>query len=341
MKINKAELQVALEKVKPGLAQKDLIEQATSFAFIGDRVVTYNDEISISHPVKGLGDMKGAIKAQALYEFLNKVKKDEIELEQEENQVIIKAGRSKAGLIFESEVKLPVEEIGEIGKWRKLPEGVVDALKLCYPCCTRDMSRPVLTCVHVKPDIVEATDSYQIIRYNLKGKIPRDGFLIPATSVKELVKYDIKEIALGESWVHFRTEDETVFSARVVGGDFPDISKHLKLEGAEFSFPDAMKEALDRAIIFAKKSTSTGDIPTVTIDVKDGQMKLFATNEYGWFEERMKTQHKDANFKFTIGIEFMISLFERLKACKIDKEKIGFGGENWTHVIATMSSEEE
>ena len=72
MKINKVELQEALEKVKPGLASRELIEQSTSFAFMGDRVVTYNDEISISHPVKNL-DVTGAVKAQTLYAFLNKI----------------------------------------------------------------------------------------------------------------------------------------------------------------------------------------------------------------------------------------------------------------------------
>ena len=93
MKINKAELQNALEKVKPGLAGKELIEQSTSFSFVNNRVVTYNDEISISHPVKGL-EIKGAVKAQALYSFLGKVKKEEIDVEYEDNQIIIKTGRS-------------------------------------------------------------------------------------------------------------------------------------------------------------------------------------------------------------------------------------------------------
>ena len=50
MKINKSELQEALAKVKPGLASKDLIEQATSFAFMDGRVVTYNDEMFPSSP---------------------------------------------------------------------------------------------------------------------------------------------------------------------------------------------------------------------------------------------------------------------------------------------------
>src|SRR5690554_5571655 len=124
LQVKKAELQAALEKVKPGLADRELIEQATSFAFMNGRVVTYNDEISISHPVQDL-DVEGAIKAEALYSFLNRVKQDIITIDVDDNQVKIKAGRSKAGLVLEKEVKLPVEEVGEIGKWMPLPEGFV------------------------------------------------------------------------------------------------------------------------------------------------------------------------------------------------------------------------
>ena len=148
MKINKTELQKALEKVKPGLSNKELVEQSTSFAFMGGRIVTYNDEISISHPVKDL-NVTGAVKTQSLYAFLGKNKRDEIILEWEENQVVIKAGRSKAGLVLEQEIKLPVEEVGEIGKWKELPAGFLNALRFCYPCCSKDMSRPILTCVYV------------------------------------------------------------------------------------------------------------------------------------------------------------------------------------------------
>jgi hypothetical protein len=71
--MKKTDLIKALEAVKPGLANKEMIEQSTSFAFMEDRVVTYNDEISISHPLKGI-PIVGAIKADELYAFLSKVK---------------------------------------------------------------------------------------------------------------------------------------------------------------------------------------------------------------------------------------------------------------------------
>ena len=93
MKINKETLKQALEIVKPGLANKEIMEQSTSFAFIDDKVVTYNDEICISHPVPDIG-IKGVIKAEEMYNFLGKVKTEEITVTQEENEIVLKSGRA-------------------------------------------------------------------------------------------------------------------------------------------------------------------------------------------------------------------------------------------------------
>ncbi len=342
MKISKSALQNALERVKPGLANREMIEQATSFAFIGGRVVTYNDEISISHPVEGL-DVTGAVKAQALYDFLNKIKKDEINIKWEENQVIIKAGKSKAGLIFESEIKLPLdEEIGEIGTWQEVPGDFIDGLKFCYPCASKDMSRPILTCVNVQGSKIQASDSYQIISYVMDSAIISEKFLIPATAVKELVKYDITELSTGDSWVHFRTADGTVFSTRTINNDFPEVSKHMEIrEGVDFTFPEDTNDILQRAQVFSKKENSPGDIPTVTVEIGEQKLLIKTQNESGWFEESGETEYEGNTVKFTVGIDFMLALFSKLQTCVIGKDKIGFSGENWDHVVAILAEEEE
>lgn len=337
MKISKTELQNALEKVKPGLASKEVIEQSTSFTFVKDRVVTYNDEISISHPVKGL-DVTGAVKAQLLYSFLNKIKREEIEVEWEENQVVIKAGKSKAGLVFEQEVKLPIEEVGEIGKWKKLPEGLLDALKFCYHCCSKDMSRPVLTCVYVSGDSVLASDSFQIVKYNLSKKVPVKGFLIPASAVRELVKYDIKEIAEGHGWYHFKTEDGTVFSSRVFDGEFPAIDKILEFDGVEIPFPKTAASALDRAKIFAKNELSNS-IEMVEVEVGKEEIKFSARDASGWYEEVVKTKYEGEKINFVAGAVFLINLLEQSPVCIYGDRRIKFTGENWVHVVAVVNKD--
>ena len=131
MKINKEQLQRALEIVKPGLANKELIEQSTSFAFMGGKVITYNDSISVSHPVEGL-ELEGAVLADNLYKFLGKIKKADVDLVVKDNEIILTTGKATAGLTLQSEIKLPLDEtLSERGRWQKLPENFIDHIE-CF-----------------------------------------------------------------------------------------------------------------------------------------------------------------------------------------------------------------
>ncbi len=338
MKINKKQLQTALERVKPGLAQKELIEQSTCFAFMGNRVITYNDEISVSHPVDEL-DINGAVKAEILYGFLNKVKKDEIEIDYVENQITITAGNSKAGLVFAQEVKLPIEEIGEIQTWEDVPEEFISAIKLCSHCCSKDMTRPVLTCLNVTKDAIEASDSFQIIRHKL-SEFLGEPFLFPASSANILVKYKITKIAKGKpGWVHFSTDDGTVFSTRIFHGDYPNIQRHLQMEeSVVVEFPKKIIEALERAFVF----TSPGMVENsrlVKITIKDGQMKISAKDEFGWFEETLRNKYKGEEIIFEIGVEFLLDLLKHSNNCEYTEGRIKFQSDSWEHIIATINPE--
>lgn len=336
MKVNRSELQEALEKVKPGLASKELVEQSTSFAFLGDRVVTYNDEVSVSHPVEGL-DVRGAVTADKLYKFLNRLKREEIEIEWEEDQVKIVAGKSTAGLVLEREIKLPIEEVGEIGDWKALPDGILDSLKFCYPCCSRDMSRPAFACVHVNGNRVEATDSFQIVRYELDEPVPIDRFLIPASAVRDLVRYNVKEVAEGYGWIHFRSEDGTVFSSRVFEGDFPDIEGFLSFDGTEVTFPKTILQALKRAEIFSTSDLDTVDLPTVVVSVEESQITVSARDHDGWFEEKVRTKYEGDPARFITGVKFLLNLLDQVSVCVIGEDTVRFNGEDWVHVVATMA----
>lgn len=334
MKINKAELQNALEKVKPGLANKEIIEQSTSFAFMDGKVVTYNDEISISHPVKGL-DLTGAIKAQELYQFLGKIKQDEIDIDWDDSQVKITAGRAKVGLILQNEVRLPVEEIGKIGTWKPLPDKFIEGVQFCRNSCSKDMSRPVLTCVHVKKDgTVIGSDGYRLTVYAMLQEMPITAFLIPATSINELLKYKITQIARGEGWIHFKTEDDTIFSCRVFEDNYPDVSGIPKFEGQKIQLPKKMREALERAEIFAKREFSIDSEVTVTIE--EGQMLITAHADSGWFEEVIRIRYKDTPIQFQAHPSFLAEMLDKVNDCELGQDRMKFEGDNWVHVVALV-----
>jgi hypothetical protein len=108
------ELINALTIVKPGLSNKEIIEQSTDFVFQNGMVVTYNDEISVRHPIDL--EIEGAVKADEFYKFLNKTKAKKVLFKQEGNKILMKAGRSKVTLNVK-EVALDLSEIQTKKEW--------------------------------------------------------------------------------------------------------------------------------------------------------------------------------------------------------------------------------
>jgi DNA polymerase III sliding clamp (beta) subunit (PCNA family) len=334
--MNKKELLKALEIVKPGLANKEMIEQTTSFAFISGRVVTYNDEISISHPMKDL-DIEGAIKAEEFYKLLSKLKEDELKLKQTSKEITIISGKTKAGITLQSEVKLPLEEIGELGEWKTLPEGFVDRLAFCLFSCSRDMSRPVLTCIHVKEDgDMESCDNLRLTYYHQGHEMPVPTFLIPQSSAAQLVKYQITEITEGQGWIYFRTGEDTVFSCRIFQDEYPDTSKIMEVDGKEITLPKSMDEIIDRVAIFSKREYSLNE--EVEVIIEDGQMVVKAQSDTGWIREETKVRYKGDKISFFINPQFLKDVLPIIRKGILGKDRIKFVGDDWQHVISLIDT---
>lgn len=329
MEIDRKELQKALKIVKPGLANKDVVEQATSFAFMGGRVVTYNDEISVSHPIVGL-KLDGAIRADRLYAFLDKLTKDVVQIDITDTEVLISAGRSKAGLPLQSEIKLPLkDEIAHFGKWKDLPEHFIKFLSMAIPSCSHDMSRPVLTCVHVsQTGFIEASDNYRITQCDMKEEMPVKSFLIPATSASQVTKMNPSptQISEGKGWIHFKNEEDTVMSCRILEESFPNIMPFMEVEGKTIHLPKTINAVLDRASVFYKRDHDLDE--KVIITLKDNSFRVKASADpggtTGWFKEEVNMVYEDVPVTFSITPYLLRDILKETSACILSNEKMKF-----------------
>jgi len=307
--------------VKPGLASKEILEQTTSFAFRDGTVVTYNDEISISHPIKEI-NFEGAIKAEELYGLLIRLKKEDVELEIAEESLRIQCGRVKAELRLEQEIILPKRKLKK--KWGKIknPEQFKSFMNLAMQTCSSDMSQPKLTCVYVTSDggIVGA-DGFRVVHCQGHGS-PVEDYLIPATGVREMLKINPIEVQLEKSWIHFRNEQGTILSSRRLNDSYVDqtqFDKAMKVKKKEkITFPDTIEEMLDRGKVFAKRGFDFDEVIEIEISNKKIVMRAIADDTKSSIEE-------DASIKCKSQISFMItpSLFEDIlkmtRTCILDK----------------------
>ncbi len=344
MIIEKAKLQEALKIVEPGLADKEIpyLEQAKSFAFIDGRIITYNDEISVSHPIEGWTEIEGVVQAQKLYDLLSKLSSKELDIFiNKKSELVIKAGKAKAGLTMQTEFKLPLGEVVPKSKWRPLPEEFMEAIRMTVGSASTDPTDPILQNLHVnKSGFIESSDAYRVVRFTLKDDLPVDTFLFPAKSASELLKIVPVEIAEGEGWVHFKTEAGTIFSCRIVDNEeFPNTQAHLDVTGSRIVFPDSLREVILRAMIFAQRKSQIEEKIIVTL--KNNVVKVRSEAESGWFEEEVSTTFKDEPVVFMATPYLLKDVLSETSACVINEKrsKIKFEGSNWQYMVALRYEE--
>lgn len=328
--MKKSDILQALTIVKPGLSNKDVIEQASSFAFIDGKIITYNDEISISHPIEGLA-IEGAIKAELLYGLLSKIKGEEVEMTVEGNELIIKSGRTKAGITLQEEVLLPLEEIATKSKWKTLPVGFVKYLVFAADSCSTDMSNAKLTCVNVTEDgFIQASDNYKVLQVSIQATMPVKTFLLPATSAKLIARMNPVKISEGEGWVHFKTEGGTTIACRVYDDLYPPIDSILKCEGETVTFPATLSKVLERAGVFSKMDKAADEV--VELQVTPKRLNIKASSENGWFEESLNMTYTGTPMEFKIAPYLLKDILSETLDCTIGTNKLKFSTEDWTYV---------
>lgn len=330
--IKSDDLLKALEIVKPGLSSQEKIEQTTSFAFINGRVITYDDSISISHPIPDL-KFTGVIKAEELYKLLSKLKGKDLIVDSSDSEIILKSGRMKSGLTIQNEITLPIDEEIQIGgDWKKLPKSFLRNINFAQKSCSTNMTEPIYTCVNVNKNIVEASDSLRIARCQLSKKMPVKPFLLPASSIPLISKLNPVYIAFGINggWIHFKTKDDTIISSRIQKNKYPNLSKYLEVEGISFTFPENLLEILERAEIFASRDVKLDE--EIEFNIGNNKLSVKSKSESGWFSESLKIKYNDDPFKFIIPPDLLKSILKETTDCIICENRLKFIGDDWEYI---------
>ena len=330
MKIKKQYLIDILSLVNPGLANKAVIEQSDCFIFQGGRVYTYNDEISISHPIDL--DVEGAVNGGKLLTMLKKSNDEEVDVFVESGQLRVHGKKSKAGIRMDEDVKLPFNEGKDNVQWEQLPENFCEAVKFCLFSTSKDASRPLLTCVHINGNIAESCDNFRLTQYALDKEVGE--YLIPAEAAKSLIVHTPVSVALIDGWLHFALENDVLFCCRTFADTYPDISKIMVFTGEDIKWSDGLPEAIDRAGVFGE-SQLKGAGSMITITISEGRLFVRGEGDYGFLEEEMRIRFA-GEAKFIINAEFFMEILRYGGTSVVGKQKLKFTGNKWTHVVSLL-----
>lgn len=328
-----SDMKNTLALVRPGLAKKEILDQATSVIFKGGKVFTFNDEVSVIANMD-IG-VEGAIVAEPLYSFLSKLDGDaEVSIECRDNEFRFSSGRRRAGIRMEEEIKLPLEEeIADPDEWFDIPDNFVQSLEACFFSSGKDFSKPILTCIHITDEYIEACDGHRLMRAQVRidlGEGPLD-INVVSRNLEKLGNYNPKEVGFSKNWIHFRGNGVT-YCARLVDGDYPDISEFMKVEGSEIIFPDNIGAAIDWA------SVSTDDVKKwdqkIVVELTKGKMTVGGEGRDGWGREEIRMKYTGTPVKFESHPAVLKEMANLAKSIIVSETALKIEGEKFVHVVS-------
>ena len=330
--ISKKELINALQVVRPGLAKKELIEQSASIAFVEGAIATYNDEIAVSYPIKGI-DFAGAVPGAELMSVLMKSKDEEVEIGTEGGELSIRGAKFKALIRMSERITLPLDSL-KPGRQKPIPEGFISSLSLCLFSAGKDLSKPMLTCIHANDDTAESCDNFRLTQARFSGAVDFP-MLLPAVAVRELVKREAVKYSVADGWAHFKDVGGCLFSCRTFEGEYPDLGPIAELEAPyPLKFPPDMDGILDRASVALLDS----DVQEVKVSVGKGTVTVKSEGDVIRYEESTEMRSRK-EISFSINPLFLRDILTKHSKAEIaeDMSKMRFSSEGFLHVIALSS----
>lgn len=313
--MNRQDLYNALNAVKPGIASKETIESMTFFFLDDKRIVAYNDQICVQYPIN-LG-VSCFVKAIDFYKVLSKLTSDEITITLKDQKLNVKSGKNNINLatIMDEELVARIKKVNKSLKdieWKKLPSNFTEAITSCAFCASKNESQGTITYVKIEDKEVIATNNSQAAMYKIDGKV--DLMYLKALSVKDISNLNPSLYSVSKAWVHFKNEDNCIFSVRKVEGDFPnlkDIFGNIKADSIDI--PEDIKDGIDVASIFVDNEN-----PYVSVKFEDNKCTIDVKSQNGSSSSySTKMKYKEKAISFNINPDFLLKMLKHSSKLKV------------------------
>jgi hypothetical protein len=317
-----------LEAVAAGLSSFDVVEQSTCFVFKDGYVVTFNDEVACRMPTEL--NITGAVKSAKLIALLRDIEAENIDVEADEDAFRISAGKNeRAWVLMEKDILMPIDKLETPKKWREVGDDFSDAVKLAAACAGKDVSKFVLTCVHISQDLVEGCDNTHAVQYRTKTGI-KESVLVRAVSLRSAAAFDMTDVSLSESWIHFRNPAELIVSCRRHTDEYIKMDNVFTGKGKKIAFPKDMAKAVMRAQIF---SSEDADKNFVHVALKPGLIMVKGTGATGGYEKRSKIAYDGPKVKFAITPELFRGLIQDYNQVMLLEDRLLVSSGSFSYVV--------
>lgn len=327
MKIKTEELNKIFEKIKIGLAQKDIVEQAKNITFDGKYAFTYSGNIGVFFPFKT--DFVCSVPAQEFMKIISDISDENIDIEFSENSLKLFGKNIKAELKVLTNIKDSTLVINQRIRFYKLSKDFLEGLEFCSFAVSKDVSSK-FNGIYVTGNDIFGSDDLRISHFEMKSEI-KTPFLLPLNSVLSLKGFELEKYGMKDGWIYFKDSEEVLFCSRLLELDYDNPLEYFEFEGEKIIFPEDTKSLVEKASILAE-----GDFDIdkkVVLKIKDGKLVCKGENDIGWIKTSVKMESKK-DMQFIINPIFFLQILDKTNSAKVGEDRILFETENFKHLVS-------
>lgn len=270
----------------------------------------------------------------------------ELKIEQQDNRLLIKSGRSRFSLST-----LPAEEFPEIGDWKgdlqfTLPQGVLKSLieATQFSMAHQDVRYYLNGMLfETEGNVLRtvATDGHRLAVSHrvIEASLPEKQVIVPRKGVVELSRLFEDEqaeitLCIGESSIRAVTKD-AIFTSKLVDGRFPDYRRVLPKDGDKVVVAerDALRQAFARASILSNEK-----FRGVRLLLENDRLTITANNpEQEEAEEVLDLAYPYSSLEIGFNVSYVLDV---LNALKQENVKMVLGEANSSALFENADNDE-
>lgn len=329
--IARAELLQCLESTWPGVSPSVTVEQADCFVFRKGWLYTFDGEIRCKTKTPLPAEIRGAVHGKPLIDALRSCQADNIAVSTDADWFIVKAKKDTIKVRRDKNILLPYDRVDRPENWARLPSIFSEAMEMVVECAGKDTQRFLITCVHLTPKWIEATDMFSFARYRMQTGLEASS-LIRAEHAKSLASRGPTKIGVTENWMHFRNDAGLTISvvrfdpADHKGEKLERLSIIAKERGESVPFPKSLVPAAKLAEIFTGEYK---DNNVVKVFLKDGLIRVVGEGISGKVEHENKIKYHGTPFAFTVGPNTLAGIVKNYNDIEIADNRLLVAGGKW------------
>lgn len=339
MELNREDLLDVLNLVRPGLSQKEVIEQSNHFIFNKDEVLAYNDELLISYPFDI--ELQCTVDASLFLKLISRMTTENISLQVKKGLLECWNNKTSAHIpiVEESEIFDYIKNVTDNldgAEWHDLSDDFVEGLRLCAFSAETDRQLGTLTCVRVEGADVMSGSKSRISWYTMNEEVPED-FYIEASLIGELSRYEgMSKYSLSKSWAHFKSDSDVTFSARRVIPlellPFREPFAGFNV-GVRIRIPNDLRESIETVNLVNEGEQAVDKLVTLIIDSTKvtckAETKKGAILEEVEFEKPPKIEK---SFSVSMRPDFLVDVLDKTTFMYVGEHHVLFKRQAFQHI---------